>query len=92
MAFDAVDVRGVIQRLTQEYRRRGQQAFFLIEAMQHPWANSGAASEPAGSAVCSSCRHRQCRDCEECSVGKEYSGYWICHCCGALTHRLPSWH
>ena len=92
MASYAVDVRGVIKRVIQECTGTDNKRFFLMEAAQQVGAKSGAASEPVGSAVCSSCRHRQCRDCEECSVAKEYSDYWICHCCGALTHRTPSCH
>jgi hypothetical protein len=85
-------VRGVIQRVTQECTGADNKRFFLIEAVRQAWAKSGAASEPVGSAVCSSCQHRQCHICEEWSIAKEYSDYWICHCCGALTHRLQSWH
>jgi len=68
--------------------------FFLIEARsaKQAWAKADIASEPDGSAVCSSCRHSHCRVCEEWSVTKAYSDYWICHCCGALTERFPSLH
>jgi hypothetical protein len=96
MAFYAVDVRDrVIQRVTQEYNGVDNKRFFLIEARsaKQAWAKADIASEPDGSAVvCSSCRHRHCRVCEEWSVTKAYSDYWICHCCGALTERVPSLH
>ncbi|MGH7782463.1 MAG: hypothetical protein ACREO5_01265 [Candidatus Binatia bacterium] len=95
MAFYAVDVRDrVIQRVTQEYSGMDNKRFFLIEAgsAKQAWAKAGTALEPVGGAVCSSCRHRHCRACEECSVAKQYSDYWICHCCGALTERVKSMH
>lgn len=93
MAFDAVDVWAVMQRGTQECTGTHNGHCLTAEAVsaKQTWANSGATSEPAGSPVCSSCRHRHCHICEEWSAGKEYSDYWICHCCGALTHRLASW-
>jgi hypothetical protein len=95
MAFYAVDVRDqVIQRVTREYRRVDNKRFFLIEAgsAKQAWAKANIASEPVGSGVCSSCRHCHCRVCEEWSVTKAYSDYWICHCCGALTERVPTSH
>lgn len=93
MAFYAVDVRGITQRVTQECTGAGNRNCFVKAVFaKQAWANARSAPEPANSPVCSSCRHHHCRICEECSVGKEYSDYWICHCCGALTHRLPSLH
>ena len=95
MAFYAVDVRDrVIQRVTQEYHRVDNKRFFLIEARsaKQAWAKADTASELIGSGVCSSCHHCHCRVCEECSVAKQYSDYWICHCCGALTERVSSLH
>jgi hypothetical protein len=78
MAFHAVDVRDqMIRRLDAGSARQA-------------WAKAGAGSEPLGSAVCNSCRHRHCAVCEECSVAQQYSDYWICHCCGALTQRGSS--
>ena len=56
------------------------------------WTKARGVAKPAGSAVCSSCRHGHCAACEDCSAAKEYSDYWICHCCAALTHRVPSLH
>jgi hypothetical protein len=86
-------VRGVIQRVTQECTGPDNKHYLPVEAVeQQASADSGAASKQVGSVVCSSCRHRQCCICEEWSIAKEYSDYWICHCCGALTHRLQSWH
>lgn len=93
MAFYAVDVRDrVIERVTEEYNGMDNKRIFLIEAgsANQAWAKAGRALEPVGSAVCSSCRHRYCRVCEECSVSKRYSDYWICHCCGALIARVPN--
>jgi len=70
MAFYAVDVRDrVIQRVTQGYNAVDNKRFFLIEARsaKQAWAKAEIASEPDGSAVCSSCRHSR-RVCEEWSV------------------------
>ena len=95
MAFYAVDVRArVIQRVTQDYSRVDNKRFFLIEApsVKQAWAKVDKASETDGSAVCSNCRHSHCRVCEEWSVTKAYSDYWICHCCGTLTKRVPNVH
>jgi hypothetical protein len=41
-------------------------------------------------AACESCRHRYCSDCEQCSVPKQSSDYWICHRCGELNLRVPN--
>jgi len=94
MAFYAVDVCDrVIQRVTQEYNGVDNKRFFLIEAgsAKQAWAKADIASEPDGSGVvCSSCRHSYCRVCEEWSVTKQYSDYWICHCYGALTERFQA--
>ena len=95
MAFYLVDVRErVIHRVTQEYAGVDNKRFFLIEARsaKQAWAKADTAPEPVGNGVCSSCRHRHCHLCEECSVAKQYSDYWICHCCGALAERVPSLH
>ncbi len=94
MAFYAIDAHRLIQRLIQECIGADNRDCSLVEAVsaKQAWTNSGAMSEPVDSSVCSSCRHRYCHVCEECSAGKEYSDYWICHCCGALSRRLPSWH
>ena len=95
MGFYTVDVRDrVIQRVTQGYNGVGNKRFFLIEARSAKQARAKAdsAAEPVGSGICSSCHHRHCRVCQECSVAKQYSDYWICHCCGALTERVPSSH
>lgn len=86
-------VRGVIRRVTQECTGPDNNKHcLLIEAAQKAGAESGAASKHLGSVVCSSCRHNQCSVCEDCSAAKEYSDYWICHCCGALNPRVQSLH
>jgi len=93
MAFYAVDVRDrVIQRVTEEYNGMDNQRFFLIEAgsAKQAWAKASRSSAGIGSAECDCCRHRHCRICEECSVAKQYSDYWICHCCGELNLRVPN--
>jgi hypothetical protein len=82
MALYAVDVRdGVIQRVTEEYSAVDNQRFFLIEAgsAKQAWAKANRSSAGIGSAECDCCRHRFCDVCEECSVAKQYSDYWICH-------------
>jgi len=93
MAFYSVDVRDrVIQRVPREYGGADNERFFLIEAgsAKQAWARVNSALKPDGSVVCSSCRHRQCRICEECSAAKQYSDNWICHCCGELNLRAAN--
>jgi len=84
----------VIQRVTQDYNGVDNKRFFLIEAhsVKQAWPPVHRPSEPDGSAVFGCCRHSHCRVCEEWSVTKAYSDYWICHCCGALTKRVSSLH
>jgi len=45
---------------------------------------AGRASGAMGGGACAYCRHGHCSACEECSVTKRYSDYWICHRCGEL--------
>jgi hypothetical protein len=95
MALYAVDVRDrVIQRVTQQYNGVDNKRFFLIEAgsAKQAWAKASCASGAIGSADCGSCRHSYCSVCEECSVTKRYSDYWICHSCGELNPRVPNLH
>jgi hypothetical protein len=96
MALYAVDVRDrVIRRVTQRYNGvRDNKRFFLIEAasVKQAWAKASRASGAMGSAACGGCPHRHCSACEECSVTKRYSDYWICHCCGELNPRFPNSH
>ena len=90
MAFYAVDVRDrVIRRVTEEYSGVDNKRFFLIEAVsaKQAWTKANPATEP-GSADCGNCRHRHCGVCEECSVARQYSDYWICHWCGELNRRV----
>jgi hypothetical protein len=93
MALYAVNVRdGVIRRVTEEYSVIDHQRFFLIEAgsAKQAWAKANRSSAGIGNAECDSCRHGFCNVCEECSVAKQYSDYWICHCCGELNVRVPN--
>jgi hypothetical protein len=93
MAFYAVDVRDrVIQRVTREYNGADNARFFLIEAgsAKQAWAKARCSSAAVGSAECDLCRHRHCGVCEECSVTRQYSDYWICHRCGELNLRVPN--
>jgi hypothetical protein len=95
MAFYAVDVRDqVIQRVTRQYDAVDNKRFFLIEAIsaKQAWTKASRASSTIGSADCDGCPHRYCSACEECSVTKRYSDYWICHCCGELNPRVPNSH
>jgi hypothetical protein len=95
VAFYAVDVRDrVIQRVTREYNAVDNQRVFLNEAgsSKQAWAKASRSSAAIGGANCSCCRHRHCGDCEECSVAKQYSDYWICHHCGELNLRVPNLH
>ena len=91
MAFYAVDVRNhVIERVTRQYHIVDSKRFVLIEAVsaKQAWAKASHGLEAIGSAGCDWCRHHHCKACEECSVTKRYSDYWICHCCGELNRRV----
>jgi hypothetical protein len=93
MAFYAVDIRDqVIQRVTQQYDGVDNKRFFLIEAVsaKQAWAKASRASAPIGGVQCGSCHHRRCSACEECSVTKRFSDYWICHHCGELNRRVQN--
>ncbi len=93
MAFYAVDVRDqVIQRVTQQYNGVDNKRFFLIKAVsaKQAWAKARRASGAIGSANCGWCRHSHCSACEECSVTKRYSDYWICHWCRELNRRVQT--
>lgn len=93
MAFYAVDVRDrVIQRVTEKYKGADNERFFLIEAgsAKQAWAKANPVSGALGLADCDGCRHRHCRVCEDYSVAKQYSDYWICHSCGELNRRVPN--
>ena len=92
----SVDVRDQgIQRMTQQFNRvRDNKQFFLIEASsaKQAWAKVNRASEAMESADCDGCQHRHCSACEECSVTKRFSDYWICHRCGELNLRVSNLH
>ena len=95
MAFYAVDLRNqVTERVTRDYSIVDNKRFVLIEAVsaKQAWAKASRASEAIGNAGCDWCRHRYCGFCEECSVTKRYSDYWICHCCGELNRRVQNLH
>jgi hypothetical protein len=95
MALFAVDLRDrVIRRVTQENNGVDNKRFVLIEAgsAKQAWAEASRASTAIGGVDCGGCPHRHCSACEECSVTKRYSAYWICHCCGELNPRVPSLH
>jgi hypothetical protein len=95
MAFYAVDVRDrVILRVTQPYNGADNKRYFLIEAgsAKLAWAKAARVSSVIGSADCDSCGHGCCSICEECSLSQQYSDYWICHNCGALSLRISSLH
>ena len=93
MSFYVVDVRDrVIERVSEQYVGADNRRYFLIEAgsAKLAWAKAVRASGAIGSADCDSCRHRYCAICEDCSLSQQYSDYWICHSCGALSRRVPS--
>lgn len=95
MAFYAVDVRDhVIHQVTQEYNAADNKRFFLIEARsrKRAWAKARRELETIGSTDCMCCGHRHCKACEEYSVEKQYSDYWVCHSCGELNRRVPNFH
>ena len=91
MAFYAIDVRDrIIQQVSREYTAVDNKRFFLIEARsaKKAWAKAGTVTNPMSSVDCSCCRHCHCIVCEQCSVAKQSSDYWICHCCGELNLRV----
>jgi len=93
MAFYAVDVQDrLIQRVTQQYLGSDNTRHFLIEARsaKQAWAKALRASGTTDNADCDSCRHGYCRLCADCSLSQQYSDYWICHSCGALSLRGPA--
>jgi hypothetical protein len=94
MAFYAVDVRDrVIQRVTQKHLGADNARYFLIEAgsAKLAWAKAIRASGvTVGNTDCESCGHRSCGVCEDSSLSQQYSDYWICHICGALSPRSRS--
>ena len=92
MALYAVNVRDrVIERVGEEYGGADNQRVFLIEAdsPKQAWAKISRTSAVISSAACGSCRHRYCGACEQCSIPKQSSDYWICHRCGELNQRVP---
>src|SRR5687768_4153495 len=93
MTLYAVDVRDrVIQRVSEEYSGADNRRVFLIEAdsPKQAWAKVSRSSIAISNAACESCRHGYCSTCEECSIGKQSSDYWICHRCGELNQRIPN--
>ncbi len=95
MAFYAVDVQDrVIQQVTRQYSAADNKRVFLIKAgsAKRAWAKARRALETIGSIDCLGCGHPCCRACEECSVAKQYSDYWICHRCGELNRRVLNFH
>jgi hypothetical protein len=93
MGLYAVDVRDrVIQRVSAEYNGADNLRVFLIEAdsARQAWAKISRSSTAISSPACESCRHGYCGACEDCSIGKQSSDYWICHRCGELNQRVPN--
>ena len=91
LAPEAVDVLdGKIQRMTQVYKPGAYKRFALIEPSSAEAIRPKDKLAPVrmGSVPCDDCRHRPCQACEECSVAKQYSDFWICHCCGELNRRV----
>ena len=82
----------VIDRVSEEHDGVDNQRVFLIEAdsPKQAWANVSGSSAAISSAACESCRHRYCSACEQCSVAKQTSDYWICHRCGELNQRVTN--
>lgn len=92
MAFYAVDVRDrLIQRVTHQYLGADNKRYYLIEADSATlaWTKAARGSCVIGRAACESCGHGCCSICDECSLSQQYSDYWICHNCGALSARIP---
>ena len=62
-----------------------RQSNVVVAPVTRP-ANEPVAA-PAGPAVCADCRHFHCTLCEEGSAARQFSNYWICHCCRELNRR-----
>lgn len=95
MALYAVDLQDrVIQRVTHEYQGVDNKRFVLVEAgsAKQAWAKASRSSASIGNVDCDCCSHPLCSACEECSVAKRYSDYWICHLCRELNRRVQSSH
>ncbi len=96
MAFYSVDVRDrVIQRVTQNHTGADNTRYFLVEAgsAKLAWVKAIRASGvTVGNADCESCGHGYCGVCAQSSLSPQYSDYWICHICAALTPRNRSLH
>ena len=92
MALRAVVRNGVIQQMTRGYKGMDRKRLFQIEldSAKRAWANGGCPPRAMTSGECCSCRHRHCGVCDEYSLAKQYSDYWICHCCGELTPRVSN--
>jgi hypothetical protein len=94
MAFYAVNLQNhATERVSQQYKVVSGKVL-LIEAVsaKEAWSKASHQPEPLGCADCERCGHRYCRACEECSVTKRYSDYWICHNCGDLNRRAQALH
>ena len=74
-----------VQRAAEEYNDASNRTGLAKQA----W-NAGEAAAEIDSAECAYCRHHHCRICDECSVAKPYSDYWICHQCGELNRRASN--
>ena len=91
-AFDELDTRDrVVQRMTEEYNGVRNPWHIVIKPgpAKQAWTDVSAAAG-LDSAKCTYCRHGHCRICEDCSVSKQYSDYWICHHCGELNRRVSN--
>jgi hypothetical protein len=90
MALRAVVRDGVIQRVTQGDKGRKRLFQIELDSAKQGWANGGRPPGATTSRNCRSCRHRHCGVCDEYSLAKQYSDYWICHRCGELTPRVSN--
>lgn len=92
-AFCTLDLQDeVVESLTKRSDSADIADDSLIEAecargvLDNPRGHSAA----IGRVDCAHCRHDCCSYCEDCSVAKQYSDYWICHGCGELNLRVPN--
>jgi hypothetical protein len=93
MGFDVFDARNrATQRLTEDDHGAPAQGSLPGETgiAKPPRTGARELSPRIGGPECVYCRHRHCSVCDECSAAKQFSDYWICHCCRELNRRGPT--
>jgi hypothetical protein len=92
MRFDPIDVDKPVQLVAEDHNGARAQRRLQSEtgSAHQPGTDTSRVSPEISSPQCAHCHHGHCPDCEECSATKQFSDYWICHCCGELNLRVPN--